>query len=167
MKRENIPFLGNCWGFPTLSPRETPLAFFWQLVPWALSVNSGLSSCTGGAGWGSAGWLAQVRLTLFPSPREMGHWGAEAESAGKAGGPASLLGTKVLSRGQPLSPPPEALWKETPSSDEKPLDQFCASPSSDGPFFTRSLPHLKNTSSFLPVFSYETFKNFRKVVRAV
>ena len=39
----------------------------------------------GGAGWGSAGRLAQVRLTLFPSPWEMGHWGAEAESAGKAG----------------------------------------------------------------------------------
>lgn len=97
----------------------------------------------------------------------MGHWGAEAESAGKAGGPASLLGTKVLSSGQPLIPPPEALWKETPSSDEKPLDQFCASPSSDGPLFTRSLPHLKNISSFLPVFSYETFNIFRKVVRAV
>ena len=37
-----------------------------------------------------------------------------AESAGKAGGPASLLGTKVLSRGQPLSSPPEGPGEGNP-----------------------------------------------------
>ena len=59
----------------------------------------------GGAGWGSAGRLAQVRLTLFPSPWEMGHWGAEAESAGKAGGPASAGDEGALQGAAPLPSP--------------------------------------------------------------
>ena len=81
-------------------------------------------------------------LTVFTSPREMGCWVAEAEPAGKPWGPAESLGTQVLSRGEPLGPPPggasmRAPCKETPSSDEELSNQFSVShlqSSSDSPF---------------------------------